>query len=90
MRARNAASKADAELPALRFHDLRHSFGTMAVSAGVDVLAVKEWMGHRDVSTTMGYLHHAERSTDADRLSLAFGGQVAEATAGEERPAVAA
>jgi integrase len=90
VRARDAAIKADAEIPRLRFHDLRHTFGTLAVSEGVDVLAVKEWMGHRDVATTMGYLHYAERSTDADRLSQAFAGKSAEAMAGEERPAIAA
>lgn len=72
IRARDAAIKADDELPALRFHDLRHSFGTMAVSRNIDLLTVKNWMGHSDIKTTMGYLHYRENSQDADRLSEAF------------------
>lgn len=76
IRARNAAIAQDGELPSLRFHDLRHSFGTMAVSKGTDLLTVKNWMGHADIATTMGYLHYAENTEDADRLSEAFGGPV--------------
>jgi len=76
VRARDAAIKKDAELPSLRFHDLRHSFGTQAVSSNIDLLTVKEWMGHSDIKTTMGYLHFRENTHDADRLSQAFGGTV--------------
>ena len=38
----------------LRFHDLRHMFGTQVIgNADVSILALKEWMGHADVTTTM-------------------------------------
>jgi integrase len=73
VRARDAARTEDGELPELRFHDLRHSFGTMAVSSGIDLLTVKEWMGHRDIATTMTYLHHRENAGDAAKLTAAFG-----------------
>jgi integrase len=53
------------------FHDLRHTFGTLAVREA-PVTDVKEWMGHADLSTTMRYVHHVPRHGDARRLSQAF------------------
>jgi integrase len=55
----------------LRFHDLRHTFGTRAISKA-SILQVKEWMGHADVQTTMQYLHYAPRPQDAALLAEAF------------------
>ena len=58
----------------LRFHDLRHTFGTQVIgNADVSILALKEWMGHADVTTTMQYLHYAPRERDADLVAEAFG-----------------
>jgi integrase len=42
-----------AELRQLRFHDLRHSFGTQMARAGVPMRTLQEWLGHRDIKTTM-------------------------------------
>lgn len=39
----------------LRFHDLRHTFGTQVI-AKADIRRVQEWMGHADIQTTMKYL----------------------------------
>jgi integrase len=36
----------------LRFHDLRHTFGTRMI-AKAEVRRVQEWMGHADIQTTM-------------------------------------
>jgi integrase len=55
----------------LRFHDLRHTFGTRAISKA-SILQVKEWMGHADVQTTMQYLHYSPRPQDALLLAEAF------------------
>ena len=41
----------------LRLHDLRHTFGSNLSMAGVDIATIKELMGHKDISTTMRYLH---------------------------------
>jgi fructose/tagatose bisphosphate aldolase len=41
-----------AELPRMRFHDLRHTFGTLAVQA-FPLTDVKAFMGHADIQTTM-------------------------------------
>ena len=32
----------------VRFHDLRHTFGTRMAAAGVPMRTLQEWMGHRD------------------------------------------
>ena len=36
----------------VRFHDLRHTFGTRMAAAGAPLRALQEWMGHRDYKTT--------------------------------------
>lgn len=60
-----------AGLRKLRFHDLRHTFGTrMIVTA--DIRRLQEWMGHSDIQTTMKYLHYAPRAEDAALVARAF------------------
>lgn len=60
-----------AGLRSLRLHDLRHTFGTLAIDKA-SILQVKAWMGHSDVQTTMRYLHHKSRADDAALLEGAF------------------
>ena len=48
-----------ASLPGFRIHDLRHTFGTLLAADGVDVVTIQKLMGHREVTTTMKYLHAA-------------------------------
>lgn len=65
-----AALKA-AGLKRLRFHDLRHSFGTLAVQV-FPLTDVKAYMGHADIATTMIYVHHVPRVDAAEKLSSAL------------------
>jgi integrase len=60
-----------AGLRPLRFHDLRHTFGTRMI-AKADIRRVQEWMGHADIQTTMKYLHYAPRDEDAELVAEAF------------------
>jgi integrase len=57
-----------AGLKRIRFHDLRHTFGTLAVQA-FPLSDVKAFMGHADIGTTMRYVHHVPRHDAADRLT---------------------
>ena len=36
----------------VRFHDLRHTFGTQMAAAGAPLRTIQEWMGHSDYTTT--------------------------------------
>ena len=60
-----------AGLRPLRFHDLRHTFGTRMI-AKADIRRVQEWMGHADIQTTMRYLHYAPHAEDAQLVVEAF------------------
>ena len=60
------------------FHDLRHTFGTLAVEAW-PLHDVQAYMGHANIATTMIYVHHRSKAGAADQLSKL----VAEATGAE-------
>lgn len=57
----------------LRFHDLRHTFGTRMAAAGVPMRTLQEWMGHRDVQTTQIYADYAPSAHEAEMVAAAFG-----------------
>lgn len=43
---------ADAGLPPIRLHDLRHGAATLALTAGVDMKTVQEMLGHSSITVT--------------------------------------
>jgi integrase-like protein len=55
----------------LRFHDLRHTFGSLAINRA-SIVQVQAWMGHADAKTTMRYLHHKSQEDEAELLADAF------------------
>lgn len=77
---RYRATQKQAGLRPLRFHDLRHSFGMMAVRQ-FPITDVQTWMGHADTATTRKYIHYAPQPEAAARLGALVGeqlGQVSE------------
>jgi len=56
----------------LSAHSLRHTFATMALSSGAPVTIVKEAMRHKDVSTTMVYVHLMNRLKNAAERYIDF------------------
>jgi integrase len=56
----------------LRFHDLRHTYGSLLAAAGIDLVTIKETMGHSALSTTGRYLHARPASEQAATFTKAF------------------
>ena len=55
----------------LTIHQLRHTFASRALNAGVSISVVSKWMGHASISTTYNIYIHAmeqERLTALDVL----------------------
>ncbi len=59
----------------IRFHDLRHTFGTRMAAAGVPLRTLQEWMGHRDFKTTLIYADYQPSEREAELVERAFDGQ---------------
>src|SRR5436190_8120 len=60
--------------PEVRFHDLRHTFGTGMAGAGAPLRAIQEWMSHRDYKTTSIYADYSpDPSQGARWAEAAFG-----------------
>jgi integrase len=58
----------------VRFHDLRHTFGTrMAASPDVAMRQIQEWMGHRDYRTTLIYADYEPGDGESALVDAAFG-----------------
>lgn len=59
LRKRFKAALRAAAVKEIRFHDLRHTFGTRMAAGGVPMRTLQEWMGHRDIATTQKYADFA-------------------------------
>ena len=42
------------------FHDLRHTYISSLVEAGIDLATIKDLAGHSDISMTLKYTHIKE------------------------------
>jgi integrase len=66
-----------AGLPRIKFHELRHTFGTQAIRA-FNIYEVQRMMGHQHIATTERYLHYAPDPHAAAKLSGLFGAPAGE------------
>ena len=54
------------DLPAIRFHDLRHTAATLMLQQGVHPKIVQERLGHADISMTLNIYSHVLPSMQED------------------------
>lgn len=67
-----------ADLPLIRFHDLRHSAATILLGMGVHPKIVQELLGHSNINTTMDIYSHVLPSMQKEamgKLDTLFGKQ---------------
>jgi len=57
-----------ANLPTMRFHDLRHSAATILLSKGVNAKVVQEILGHANISMTLGIYAHVLPAMQRDAM----------------------
>ncbi|MDE0241574.1 MAG: tyrosine-type recombinase/integrase [bacterium] len=68
----------EAGLPDVRLHDLRHTYASIAVMTGENVLTVGRLLGHNDPGTTLKYTHLSDDK--AAEAAEAMGSLLASAT----------
>lgn len=61
-----------ASVPAIRFHDLRHTFATRLAASGQPMRAIQEFLGHADSKTTQIYAHYAPSAHEVQMVNDAF------------------
>jgi len=72
----------------LRFHDLRHTFASLLIAQGENVVWVSRQLGHESPNTTLRvYAHLFDGAEHAERASAALAasfGSILEARGGEQ------
>lgn len=56
-------------VPAIRLHDVRHSYATAALLAGVPAKGVPERLGHASIGITLDTYSHVLPQADADHAA---------------------
>jgi integrase len=69
----------------VRFHDLRHTFGTRMAATRVPMRTLQEWMGHRDIKTTQIYADYAPSAHERELADRAFEATTSQLAAEVER-----
>jgi integrase len=75
LRSRFKRARDGAKLRPLRFHDLRHTYGSLLAAAGVDLVTIQAAMGHSALATTSIYLHARPATEQAQVFTRAFESQ---------------
>jgi integrase len=78
-----SASRASPSSPTIRLHDLRHTWATLALAAGVDVTVVARRLGHGSPGTTWATYQHVVSGMQAGAAekvaALIFGSAIGSA-----------
>ncbi len=59
-----------AGLRRIRFHDLRHSTATLLLEQGVELVVIKELLGHAHIGVTATVYAHVRRRLQRDAIDL--------------------
>jgi len=70
----------------LRFHDLRHTYGSLLAAGGVDLVTIQAAMGHSALATTGRYLHARPASEQAALFTRVFQTAESELQAADVEP----
>jgi integrase len=65
-----------ADLPDIRFHDLRHTCATLLLGEGVNAKVVSEMLGHASITLTLNTYSHVlpdMQDSAADAMEAALG-----------------
>lgn len=65
-----ALKTAGIDIPGFRFHDLRHSHGSLLARAGASLPAIQKRLGHKNLQTTVGTYLHSGGDEDAGLAAL--------------------
>jgi site-specific recombinase XerD len=56
----NEARKAAGIIKPMTVHTLRHTYATHLLEEGLDIMSIKDLLGHECIDTTLIYLHVAQ------------------------------
>jgi integrase len=74
-----------AGLPPIRLHDVRHSYATAALAAGVPAKVISERLGHATIAITMDTYSHVIPGMDAAAAN-AVASLILDGSSPSERP----
>jgi integrase len=57
----------------LRFHDMRHTFATLAIESGIPIKTVQEMLGHENIETTLGTYAHVTKLMQDEAAEIMTG-----------------
>ena len=60
-------------LPAIRIHDLRHSFATNMIGHGANIVAVSKYLGHSSINQTLKTYAHLLQKADDEMVNMING-----------------
>ena len=76
----------NAGVPTIRFHDLRHTHGSLLIKDGIPVKVVSERLGHANIALTMQTYQHILPGMQADAATERLAKPLPPPTSGTGEP----